>query len=82
MITKVLVENYASVNKGILGAIQFALKTLCVVVEPNPKCIEVSVTALNRPFEVSEIFKFQIKRNNNCIFTNKTINYKFTKVGS
>jgi len=51
-----LVENYSATNKSILGTIEFALKTLCVITEPDAKFIDVSVTAFNRPFEVSTIF--------------------------
>lgn len=53
LITNVLVKNYSSANKGILGTIEFALETMCVIVKPDAEFIEVSVTAFNRPFEVS-----------------------------
>lgn len=52
-LTSFLDENYSSANKGILGAIDFALRTLCIICEPDAKFIEVTVTACNRPFEVS-----------------------------
>lgn len=47
-----MVENYSAANKSILGTIEFALKTLCIITEPDAKFIDVSVTAFNRPFEV------------------------------
>lgn len=56
LVTNVLAQNYSSANRGIFGAIDLALKSLCVIVEPDTKFIEVSVTAFNRPFEVS-LFK-------------------------
>lgn len=49
-------NNYSSASKGILGTIDFALRTLCVVAKPDAQFIEVSVTAFNRPFEVRIIF--------------------------
>ncbi|KAF0761115.1 proteasome subunit alpha type-7-like [Aphis craccivora] len=52
LITNVLVENYSTANKSILGTVEFALKTLCVISEPDAKLIDVSVTAFNRPFEI------------------------------
>jgi len=51
-----LAENYSAANKSILGTIEFALKTLCVISEPDSKFIDVSVTAFNRPFELSILF--------------------------
>ncbi|XP_025204008.1 proteasome subunit alpha type-7-like [Melanaphis sacchari] len=52
LVTNFLVENYSTANKSILGTIEFALKTLCVISVPDTKIIGVSVTAFNRPFEV------------------------------
>lgn len=51
-----MVENYSTANKSILGTIEFALRTLCVISEPDAKLIDVSVTAFNRPFEASKLF--------------------------
>ncbi|XP_025409930.1 uncharacterized protein LOC112683228 [Sipha flava] len=51
LITNLLAQNYSSANRGIFGAIELALKALCMIVEPDTKFIEISVTAFNRPFE-------------------------------
>lgn len=60
-VTKFMSKNYSHIEKGIFGAIRFALKSLCIVAKPDPRFIEVSVTSLNRPFEVRLIFKTIIK---------------------
>ncbi|KAL5234333.1 hypothetical protein ACI65C_001743 [Semiaphis heraclei] len=56
LLTNFLVKNYSAANKSILGTIEFALKTLCIITEPDAKFIDVSVTAFNRPFEVPTLF--------------------------
>lgn len=61
VITNILAENYSSAKKGILGTIDLALKTLCVIAKPDAELIEVSVTAFERPFEVSTIFFFKFQ---------------------
>lgn len=58
LISNVLAQNYLSANRGILGAIDLALRSLCVIVEPDTNFIEVTVTAFNRPFEVSTYMVF------------------------
>ncbi|XP_015372143.1 PREDICTED: proteasome subunit alpha type-7-like [Diuraphis noxia] len=52
LVTNFLIKNYSTANKSILGTIEFALKTLCIITEPDAKFIDVSVTAFNRPFEM------------------------------
>ncbi|XP_050440021.1 proteasome subunit alpha type-7-like [Adelges cooleyi] len=50
--TKSLETNFSIAKKGILGAIELALQSLCTVTKPDANYIDVGVITPNRPFEM------------------------------